>query len=184
MLETLIVVGIILIICFLALSWLAGSDAPYVATKNIRLKKLLQELRIKRGLIFYELGSGDGRVVFEAAKMGSDAFGIEQSWLRVLLSRYRAKKLNLPNAKFIHGNIFEQDFFNADIVFIFLLPKGVSKLEPILQKKLKKGTRIVTQTFHFPNWKPIKKLLVVDKLSPNTLLGKGLVEGDFWIYRI
>ena len=70
------------------------------------------------------------------------------------------------------------------MVFIFLLPKGVAKLEPILKKNLKRGAIVITQTFHFKRWLPIKKLLVTDKIFPNTPLGKNVVEGDFWIYKV
>jgi len=40
---------------------------------------------------------------------------------------------------------------NADLVFIFLLPKGVEKLEPKLKRQLKKEAVVITQTFHFKN---------------------------------
>lgn len=181
-----------LIGCFIGISWFAGTDAPYVATKSARVKKALTLVGLKKDEVFYELGSGDGRVVLEAAKLGAKAFGIEQSWIRVLWSRYSARKLNLPNAKFIHGNIFSYlsssrkrgSINNIDIIFIFLLPKGVAKLEPILRSNLKKGSRVMTQTFHFPKWKPYKKVLLTDKNVPNTPLGKNIVEGDFWYYRV
>lgn len=176
----LIITAGILIGCLLGLSWFAGSDAPYVATKNQRIKKALKLANIKKGDIFYELGSGDGRVVIEAAKMGAVAFGIEQSWIRVWLSRWKAK--NIANAHFIHGDIFKRNLEHADIVYIFLLPKGVDKLKPKLKKELKKGSLVITQTFHFRNWRPYKKVLIKDKL-PNTLLGKERYEGEFWYYK-
>lgn len=176
--TTLIISGGILLGCFLALSWFAGSDAPYVPTKFIRIKKLLKKVPLKKET-FYELGSGDGRVVIEAAKLGANAYGIEQSLLRVLYSRFQSIK----NAHFIHGDIFKQDLSNADIVFVFLLPKGVEKLEPKLKKELKKGAIVITQTFHFKNWKPYKKILISDKNEPNTLLGPNKIEGDFYLYK-
>ncbi|TSC87539.1 MAG: hypothetical protein G01um10147_517 [Microgenomates group bacterium Gr01-1014_7] len=181
----------ILLGCLLALSWFAGSDAPYVATKLSRIRKILTLAGLKKGQVFYELGSGDGRVVIEAAKMGAKAFGIEQSLIRVLYSKWKVRKL--PNAKFIHGNIFKNkyykdhnyyNYYNSDAIFIFLLPKGVDKLEPLLKKNLKRGAKVITQTFHFKNWKPYKKIFLKQKNMPNTLLGKNQYEGDFWIYRV
>ncbi len=180
--STLIIIGGLLLGCFISLSWFAGSDAPYVPTKMTRIKKLLKQAGLKKGMEFWELGSGDGRVVIEAARMGTRAYGVEQSWIRILYSRWKAKKNNLPNAKFIHGNIFKRDFSSADYIFIFLLPNGVAKLETLLKKRLKKGAVVITQTFHFKNWKPVKKILVTEKDQPNTLLGKDKYEGDFHIY--
>lgn len=155
----------ILLGCILGLSWFAGSDAPYIPTKSEKIRKALKLAGLKKGEIFYELGSGDGRVVIEAAKMGAKSFGIEQSWIRVWLSRIKAKKLNLKTADFFHGNIFDRHYYNADVVFIYLLPKGVSKLENKLRKELEKGSRVITQTYHFKHWRPIIK------------------DDEFWLYK-
>lgn len=180
--TTLIIVGGVLLGCLIGLSWFAGSDAPYVPTKMERIKKVLKLAGLKKGEVFWELGSGDGRVVIEAAKLGANSYGVEQSWIRVLYSRWKAKKIGLKNTYFIHRDIFKQDLPSTDIVFIFLLPKGIRKLEPLLKKNLKKGSKVITQTFHFKRWIPYKKVLITDKNKPNTPLGKNVVEGDFWFY--
>lgn len=151
---TLIISGGILIGCVIGLSWFAGTDAPYVPTKMDQIREVLKLAGVKKGKKFYELGSGDGRVVFAAAKLGASSVGIEQSWLRVLYSRLKKVK----NTKFLHGNIFSKDYKDADVVYIYLLHKGVARLEEKLQKELKTGTVVITQTYHFPNWKPFKKL--------------------------
>src|SRR3989338_4359594 len=108
---TLIISGGILLGCLVALSWFAGSDAPYVPTKLEVIKKILKLAGVKNGKKFYELGSGDGRVVIEAAKLKASAVGIEQSLIRVLLSRYNSSKFK--NAKFYHGNIFDRNYSDA-----------------------------------------------------------------------
>lgn len=164
--NTLIITGGILLGCLIGLSWFAGSDAPYVPTKWEKVRKGLKLVNIKKGQIFYELGSGDGRVVLEAARQGAIATGIEQSWIRIFMSRYQALRQNIPNSHFIHGDIFKNDLSRADIIFIYLLHKGIDKLEPKLKKELKKNTLIITQTYHFKNWKPLKK------------------DGDFWVYKV
>lgn len=149
---------IIIITCLLALSWFAGSDAPFVPSKMNQINKALKLAGVKKAKNFYELGSGDGRVVLAAAKLGATSYGIEQSWIRVWYSRYQAKKLKLKNAKFFHGDLFKREYFPADAVFIYMLPKAVEKLEAKLKKELKKGSIIITQTYHFKNWKPFKTL--------------------------
>lgn len=176
---TLIIIGGVLLSCFIGLSWFAGSDAPYVPTKKEKIKKALKLLKLKNKT-FYELGSGDGRVVLEASRMGANAFGIEQSWIRILYSRWKARQLNL-NAHFIHGDIFKQNYSGADIVFIYLLHQGVDKLEPKLKKELRKESVVITQTYHFKNWKPFKKLdLSKDLDSSKDIQG----AGNFWLYRV
>lgn len=167
---TLVISVGILIGCLISLSWFAGSDAPYVPTKMGNIRKILKLASVKKGKKFYELGSGDGRVVIAAAKLGAEAHGVEQSWLRVWYSRYKAWKvaphMSSGNTKFYHGNIFSRSYQDADIVYIFLLHKGVAKLESKLKKELKKDAVTITQTYHFKTWKPFKK------------------EGGFWLYRV
>jgi SAM-dependent methyltransferase len=155
----------VLIGCIIGLSWFAGSDAPFVPTKMENIRKILKLAGVKKGKKFYELGSGDGRVVIAAAKLKADAVGVEQSWIRVIYSKYIASKLRLKNVKFYHGNIFEKTYTDADVIYIYLLNKGVSRLEGKLKKELKKGSVLITQTYHFPNWKPYQR------------------QEDFWLYR-
>jgi SAM-dependent methyltransferase len=167
----------------IGLSWFAGSDAPYVATKNEFIKKILKLAGVKKNKIFYELGSGDGRVVLEAALLGAKAFGVEQSWIRVWYSRYKAQKLDLKNAIFFHGDIFQRNYYSADVVYIYLLPKGVGRLESKLKGEIKKGSIVITQTYHFKNWKPY--LRITPSAEEKKLLTKTADKraGEFWLYR-
>lgn len=175
---TLIISAGILLGCFLTLSWFAGSDAPYIPTKKEAIRKILKLAGVKKGKKFYELGSGDGRVVMEAARLGADSVGIEQSWLRVLYSRSKATQFK--KAHFIHGNIFSKTYEDTDFIYIYLLLKGVRKLETKLRKELKKGSIVITQTYHFPNWKPFKKI----DLSKEIDFSKDIIgAGVFWVYR-
>lgn len=155
--DPIIISIITLIFCAIALSWFAGSDAPYVPTKTELILKPLKLAKTAKGKIFYELGSGDGRVVFEAAKLGANSFGVEQSWIRVWLSRLKARQLNLPNANFFHGNIFARNYFPADVVYIYMLQPCIDRLESKLKKELKKGSILITQTYHFKHVKPFQK---------------------------
>ena len=175
---TLIISIGVLVGCFIALSWFAGSDAPFVPTKLEAIRKILKLAGVKKGKKFYELGSGDGRVVIEAAKLKAYAVGVEESFLRILLSKNKA--INFKNAKFIHGNIFQKNYSDADIIYIYLLMKGVNRLETKLKKELKKGSIVIAQTYHFKNWKPFKKV----DLSKEMDFSKDIIgAGVFWLYR-
>lgn len=187
--STLIMAGGTLLGCLLALSWFAGTDAPYVPTKSEVAEKILKLITGKKnskkpllGKKFYELGSGDGRIVMEAASLGATAIGIEQSMLRVLYSKLIAWKKGLKNSYFIHGNVFKKNYSDGDIIFIYLLPKGVAKLESKLKKEIKTGSIVITQTFHFKNWKPFKKI-DLEKVGKKTIwdITGG---GNFQLYRV
>lgn len=148
---------IFLVFCLFGLSWFAGTDAPFVPSDKNKIKKIFKKINLKNK-IFYELGSGDGRVVLEAAKSGARSFGVEQSWLRVWYSRFTAKKQGIKEAYFFHGNIFDRAYFPADVVYIYMLSEAVARLEKKLKKELKKGSIIITQRYHFKSWKPEKTI--------------------------
>lgn len=156
----------ILILCVIGLSWFAGSDAPFIPTKMDKIIPVLKTAGVKKGKIFYELGSGDGRVVIEAAKLGAESNGVEQSWIRVWYSRYKAWRLKLICAHFFHGDIFRRHYYPADVTYIYMLPKAIMRLEEKLREELKKGAIIITQTYHFKRWKPYKKI------------------DNFWFYKV
>jgi hypothetical protein len=162
--------------CALGLSWFAGSDAPYVPTKLDLISDVLKATGLKKGKVFYELGSGDGRVVIEAARFGAKSNGIEQSWMRVWYSRYKSRRAGTNKlTHFCHGNIFDRTYFPADVVYIYMLQPAVDKLEEKLKKELNKGAIVITQTYHFKNWKPFKKM--GEKHSDYRL------GGDFQLYK-
>lgn len=163
--------------CALGLSWFAGSDAPFVPTKLDLINDVLKAAGVKKGKVFYELGSGDGRVVIEAAKLGAKSNGIEQSWMRIWYSRYRSRTAGTNKlTHFCHGNIFDRNYYPADIVYIYMLQGAVDKLEEKLKKELNKGAVVITQTYHFKNWKPLKKM---GQKHSDYRLG-----GDFQLYRV
>lgn len=156
----------VIFLCMIGISWFAGSGAPYVPTRYDKLSQLFKKAGLKKGCRFYELGSGDGVVVLTAAQMGAVSFGIEESWLRVWWSRYKAHTLSLNNAYFFHGDIFCRHFYDADMVYIFMLQFTVDRLEKQLKQELKKGAVVITQRYHFKNWTPRFK------------------QDDFWVYEV
>jgi len=100
-----------------------------------------------------DLGSGDGRTVITAAKIGAKALGIEYNPDMVELSKENARKEGLTGkAEFIKADLYETDLSEATVITMFLLPEINLKLRPRLLD-LKPGTRIVSNTFTMGEWK-------------------------------
>jgi 16S rRNA A1518/A1519 N6-dimethyltransferase RsmA/KsgA/DIM1 with predicted DNA glycosylase/AP lyase activity len=136
----------------------ADKLAPYYPTPEIVLDKMLQLGGLKAGEKMFDLGSGDGRIVIAAARRyKADATGVE---LDDSLARQSAEKIRTlglsATARIIHGDLLKQDYSSADLLTVYLLPVGNDKVTPILDKQLKKGTRIVAHDFEFAAWKPEK----------------------------
>jgi protein-L-isoaspartate O-methyltransferase len=130
--------------------------APYLPTPLAIVEKMLQLAEVKPSERVWDLGSGDGRIVIMAAqKFGADAYGVEYDFDLFHQSEARIKQLKL-NARIILGDIFEQDYSKADVLTIYLLPASNEKLRPLLEKQLKKGSRVVCHDFPVAGWTPTK----------------------------
>lgn len=114
--------------------------APFVGLPPNVIENALKQVKLKSGEIFYDLGSGDGRVINAAALKGAVVTGIEIDPLRVWYSRIWLKLLRLKNAQIIQQNIFETDLGKADIVSIYLLPETHEALQEKLLREVKPGT--------------------------------------------
>jgi protein-L-isoaspartate O-methyltransferase len=132
--------------------------APYYPTPEIIVEKMLRLGELKAGEKMFDLGSGDGRIVIIAAqKFKADSTGVEFDDALYKQSMEKIKTLGLSAiARIIHGDLLKQDYASADLLTVYLLPMSNDKVTPILEKQLKKGTRIVAHDFEFSAWKPEK----------------------------
>lgn len=132
----------------------AGKDVVWVPTPQALVDRMLDMAKLTPQDILVDLGSGDGRTVITAAKRGATARGIEFNDELVKLSQQRAKEEGVADrATFDHGDIFESDFSNANVVTLFLLHSLNMRLRPILLD-MAPGTRIVANSFDMGDWEP------------------------------
>jgi cyclopropane fatty-acyl-phospholipid synthase-like methyltransferase len=120
--------------------------APWWRTSYKTARAICKLAKIKKGDLIYDLGSGDGAALITAAKeFGANGVGIEIDPLRYWISKILIKRNGLSNRiKVIRGNFFQREIKNADVIFVYLVPKALEKLLPKFKKELKKGTRIVS----------------------------------------
>lgn len=137
--------------------------APYYPTPETIVERMLQLGELKPGEKMFDLGSGDGRIVILAAqKFKADATGVEFDDSLYKQSMDKIKSLGLSaSARIIHGDLLKQNYSSADLLTVYLLPMSNDKVTPILEKQLKKGTRIVAHDFEFSAWKP-EKIVDID----------------------
>ncbi len=139
--------------------------APYYPTPQVVLDRMLQLGDLKKGEKLFDLGSGDGRIVIAAAqKFGARAFGVELDPKLVAESRAKIDRLGLKSsATIIEGDLFLQDYRDADLITVYLLPITNAKLSPVLEKQMKKGSRLVCHDFEFQEWNPEKTIEMEDQ---------------------
>ncbi|MDP4224149.1 MAG: methyltransferase domain-containing protein [Bacteroidota bacterium] len=129
-----------------------GKDVVWVPTPQELVNKMLEMAGVTPSDFVIDLGSGDGRTVITAAKLGAKAIGVEFNPDMVNLSRENAKKEGVTDkTEFIQGDLFEADLSKATVITLFLLPDINLKLKPKLLD-LKPGTRVVSNTFTMGDW--------------------------------
>lgn len=129
-----------------------GKDVVWVPTPQELVDKMLEIAKVTSSDFLIDLGSGDGRTVISAAKLGAKAMGIEYNPDMVLLSIDNAKKAGVVDkVEFMKADLFDTDLSKATVITMFLLPEINLKLRPKLLD-LKPGTRIVSNTFTMGEW--------------------------------
>lgn len=129
-----------------------GKDVVWVPTPQDLVNKMLEMAKVTSQDYVIDLGSGDGRTVITAAKLGATALGIEYNPDMVELSKRNAASAGVTEkATFAKADLFESDFSKATVITMFLLPDINLKLRPRLLS-LKPGTRIVSNSFTMDDW--------------------------------
>lgn len=141
------------------------SLAPFVASPQLVVERMLKLAKLKKGEILYDLGCGDGRIIITAAtQFGANAVGVELDERRYRKTLDRISELKLENkVKLIHGNLLKVDLSSADVVTLYLLTSANEKVKPNLEKHLRKGTRVVSHDFEIPGWRPVR----IEEVSEN-----------------
>ena len=132
------------------------SDAPFLPTPNYVIAELLVKAGVGKDDVLYDLGSGDGRIVIEAARQtGCLAVGIEIDADLVDDSRKAAQRAGVSDrTRFVVGDIFAADFSEATVVTLYMGQPVNIKLRPKLLRELRPGTRVASYTFDMGEWRP------------------------------
>lgn len=145
-------------ICILYLTVAFLTGAPYVPSTGAVAKTMIELALIRPGMRVYDLGSGDGKLLLLAARQGADATGFEINPFLVALTSFRMfMSRDRKHMRVKWKNFWTADFHDADVVFIYLLPWKMETLQTLLERQLKPGALIVSNSFIFPNWKPIRQ---------------------------
>jgi SAM-dependent methyltransferase len=134
-----------------ALAWDDGT-VPFVVTPMEVVHRMLQLAEVRRGDHVIDLGSGDGRIVIEAARRGATGLGVDIDPTLVEQAAQNAEKAGVAErARFERRDIFDTDLSKASVITMYLLPDFNAKLLPRLLA-LKPGTRIVSHDGEIGDW--------------------------------
>jgi SAM-dependent methyltransferase len=132
----------------------AGKDVVWVPSPPAMVSKMLEMAQVTPKDFVMDLGSGDGRNIIAAAKLGARALGVEFNPDMVALSRRLATEAGVADkAQFVEGDMYAADISKATVLALFLLPVNLNKLAPKFLD-MTPGSRIVGNTFGIDGWEP------------------------------
>ncbi|MBI2640673.1 MAG: class I SAM-dependent methyltransferase [Candidatus Sungbacteria bacterium] len=157
LISILLVLGAVLFLIFEIYAIIIGhlKGAPFVRSKKEKIQIMLELADIRSGEWVYDLGSGDGTLMMEAACRGANAVGIEINPFLCLYSRWRIRRLGIKNASIVRSDFRKISLARADVILLYLWPSTIEKLKEKLSQELKPGSRIISNGFPIKGWNHI-----------------------------
>jgi SAM-dependent methyltransferase len=149
------------------------------------IKKVFSSLDLTENDIFYDLGSGYGRVIFYGSILYPKTTfkGVEFVEDRVKEARRLAHSLNLENANFIAKDVLKQDLSDGSVFYIFnsfpsLMWDVLRNLKKVAEKKIIRIVavgRTASELKHV-DWLKIEKQIDRSGLSVDVVIYKSEIK--------
>jgi hypothetical protein len=140
-------------------------EAPFVPTKAELLPKITECMGLEKDSTLFDLGCGDSRILVACcfAQPEASFLGFERDILPYFWSKFRLKMMGLSEKiKLQKKDFFLADFSPATHIFLYLGPKQMKKLKPILEREIGAGKKVVSLQFEIPDL-AAKKTVVLGK---------------------
>jgi ribosomal protein L11 methylase PrmA len=151
-------------------------DIGHIPSHPDVIQDILNLAKITPEDIFYDLGCGDGQMAIAAAlQYGARGVGIDIDPDRIQAANENALAAGVSDrVTFRHQNIFESDFSDATVVYVYLLPHVNKRLRPMLWNQLKPGTRVLSLDFDMEDWQPEQVIYVPTPEAEFTIFRWGI----------
>jgi len=131
--------------------------AIYYPTTDSAVTQILKLSQTGSKDTLIDLGSGDGRILIAAARLGAVTIGYEINPFLVWRSRHLIHQAKLDKLATVRWKSFWQaDFSQATVVTVYLLPHLMNRLQRLLEKKVNHPIRLVSNNYPFPQLTPVK----------------------------
>lgn len=146
-------------------SLVRGHDVPTSKRATRALAKTIEQYKAD-AKNFYDLGCAHGTLSLRMKKLlpRLDIYGIDDSAIRIFFAKLKSKILR-RKVHLQKQDIFKIDLSNVDVVYTYLWYDLMPILEKKLQKELKQGAVVITNTSHFQDWQPTESVVTYPKVS-------------------
>jgi hypothetical protein len=130
------------------------SRIPYISSKKNSISQMIKLANVKESDSITDLGCGDMKVLIQLEKEKNiTGTGYEISPIPYLLAKIKLI-LNRSKNTIYFKNFLKVDLQDTNVIFVYLTPPILKKLEKKIVNECSKGTKIISNSFSFPNLKP------------------------------
>ncbi len=146
-------------------------DIAFIPTPDDAIAAMLDLAQVQAQDVVYDLGCGDGRLLIQAARgRGARGVGIDIDPVRIAQAQGAAVAAGVAHhLVFLQGNLYEADFHEATVIFLYLMPHLNERLIPALRAQARPGTRIVSHQFPMGDWPPQRVVTLEPSEEDSTL---------------
>ncbi|NCN07325.1 hypothetical protein GW933_01385 [Candidatus Falkowbacteria bacterium] len=166
-----LIITIVTLVMMLSIVWglIVTGGVPFISTNKKDFQAILEAVNLKPSETIYDLGCGKAHLLIYANKhFNSKGIGYELTLWPYLWAKFKIY-LTKAKVKVFRTNFFGANLSGADVVFCYLFPEVMAKLEPKFEAELKSGSRVVSYGFRLPNKKVNREVITNDD---NVELGK------------
>ncbi len=145
-----IIIGVIIFVLLLCFGGVLLFGAPYLPTLTPQVVAALELAALNPGQRLIELGCGDGKILVAAAKQGINVVGYELNPLLAMISWLRTRRYK-GRVRVICGDFWRADWPATDVIFTFLLPKYMTKLNTKIVQYKHRPVKLVSFAFKIPD---------------------------------
>jgi len=145
-----------LIIIFVVLVWAIGViilwlGVPPLPSRRQKINQFFTLARILPNERVFDLGAGDGRVLqISRDRYQAKISGWELHPLLWLLAKWRLG----GTADIRLANLWRAPIEEADVVFVFLMPRLMLRVQKLIWPRLRPGARLISNSFPLPDEDP------------------------------
>jgi cyclopropane fatty-acyl-phospholipid synthase-like methyltransferase len=144
------------VVCWKTGAW-SQETIPFVPSPMPVVLRMLELAEFRKDDVLYDMGSGDGRIIIQAAKKyGVRGVGIDLNPELVEKARANAVQEGVGHlVEFRAADGLTVDITEATVVTLYMFKWFNNQMRPKLQK-LKPGSRVIAHDFDIDDWKPTK----------------------------
>lgn len=144
---------------------------PFVPTPMSVVNKMIEMASLEGNEVVYDLGAGDCRFLIEVKKRFSNTTtkGCELAPMIYLYGKLHVF-FSKQDIDLQLKSSFKMDVHDADVLFLYLIPPHMKAMGEKFDRELKKGTKVLSHAFAFPDRTPVMDISIPYKKRTKRIL--------------